>query len=85
MLIIIIIIIIIIKIPSCTYHLKQAEMKIAMFAHFKEYHGNKKNLRVYMIWGDAVSKLETFEWILNHISRSITWSLFGLKASYLVK
>ena len=44
-----------------------------------------KKLRVYMILGHAVSKLETFVWILNHISRSITWSLFILKASYFVK
>ena len=29
-------------------------------------------------------KVETFVWILNHISRSITLSLFTLKASYLV-
>ena len=36
-----------------------------------------------MVLGDAVSKLETFVWILNHISRFITWSLFILKASYL--
>ena len=36
-------------------------------------------------FGDAVSKLETFVWILNHISKSITWSLLTLKASYLVK
>ena len=43
-----------------------------------------KILRVYMVLGDAVSKL-TFVWILNHISRSITWSLFTLIASYLVK
>ena len=35
--------------------------------------------------GDAVSKLKMFLWILNHISRSITWSLFILKSSYLVK
>ena len=28
------------KIPSCTNYLKEAEMKITMFAHFKEYHGN---------------------------------------------
>ena len=26
------------KIPSSTYCLKEAEMKIAMFPHFKEYH-----------------------------------------------
>ena len=44
-----------------------------------------KIVRVYMVLGDAVSKLETFVWILNHISRSITLSLFTLKASYLVK
>ena len=31
------------------------------------------------------SKLETFVWILNHISRSITWSPFTLKTLYLVK
>ena len=30
-------------------------MKIAMFAHFKQYHGNHKILRVCMILGDAVS------------------------------
>ena len=27
-----------------------------------------------MVLGDAVSTLETFVWILNHVSRSITWS-----------
>ena len=36
-----------------------------------------------MVLVDAVSKLETFVGILSHISRSITWSLFTLKASYL--
>ena len=25
-----------------TLYLKEAEMKIAVFAHFKEYHGNHK-------------------------------------------
>ena len=44
-----------------------------------------KILRVYVVLGDAVSKLETFVWILSHISRSITWSLFTLKAPYLLK
>ena len=38
-----------------------------------------------MILGDAVSKLETFVWILNQISRFITSSLFTLKAPNLVK
>ena len=28
------------KILSCTFYLKEDEMKIAMFAHFKDYHGN---------------------------------------------
>jgi len=28
-----------------------------------------------MVLGEAVSKLETIVWILNHVSRSITWSL----------
>ena len=73
------------KIPSRSYYLKEAEMEIAMFAHFKEYTEVIKILRVYIIMGDAVSKLETFVWILNHILRSITWSLFTLKASYFVK
>ena len=30
------------KIPSCTYYLKEAEMKITMFAYFKEYNENHK-------------------------------------------
>ena len=38
-------------------------------------------LRVYMVLGDAVSKYG-FE---PYFTRSITWSLFTLKASYLVK
>ena len=70
---------------SCTLYLKEDEMKIAMEKSLG-YHGNhKKFLRVCMILGDAVSKLRTFVWILNPLSRSITWYLFILKASYLVK
>ena len=30
------------KILSCTFYLKEDEMKIAMFAYFKEYRGNHK-------------------------------------------
>ena len=30
------------KILSCIFYLKEDEMKIAMFAHFKEYRGNHK-------------------------------------------
>ena len=33
------------KIMSCTYYLKEAELKISMFAHFKEYHGNQNNFK----------------------------------------
>ena len=33
---------------------------------------DEKFLRVYVVLGDAVSKLETFVWILSHVSRSIT-------------
>ena len=38
-----------------------------------------------MVLGDDVSTLETFVWILNHVSKSITWFLFALKARNLVK
>ena len=38
-----------------------------------------------MVLGDAVSKLEMLVWILNCISKFITWSLLTLTASYLVK
>ena len=31
-----------------------------------------------MVFGDAVSKLETYVWILNHISKSFTWSPFTM-------
>ena len=30
------------EILSCTFFLKEDEMKSAMFAHFKEHHGNHK-------------------------------------------
>ena len=40
--------------------------------------------RVYMVLGDTVSQLQRFVWILNHISWSITLSLFTLTASYQV-
>ena len=42
-----------------------------------------KILTVYMVLGDAVLKLENQNWILNHVSRSITWSLFTLKSTIL--
>ena len=60
------------KIPSRTYYLKEAEMKIALFGHLKEYQRNHKKVKTYMTLGDdAVSKLETFVWIFKHISRFI--------------
>ena len=42
-----------------------------------------KKRRVYL--GDAVTKLQTFVWIFNHVSRVTTWSLFNLRAPNLVK
>ncbi len=44
-----------------------------------------KILRDYMVLGDAGLQLETFVWIFNHVSKSITSFLFILKASNLVK
>ena len=46
------------KIPSCTYNLKEAAMKIAMFAHFKEYHGNHKNLKSLYGFGGRCIKIK---------------------------
>ena len=44
------------KIPSCTYYLKEVEMKIAMFAHFKEYRGNHKHFKsLYDFWGRCLT------------------------------
>ena len=45
------------KIPSCTYYLKEAEMKVAMFAHFKEYHGNHKNFKSFIWFWGTLSKI----------------------------
>ena len=39
-----------------------------------------KKLRVYMVLGDDVTKLQRFVWLFNHVSRVITWSLFNLRA-----
>ena len=41
---------------------------------------DKKFLGVYMVLGDAVAKLETFVWILNHIVNLLTFMLRSLKA-----
>ena len=53
-----------------------------MFADFKsitEVIEKFKSL-IYMVLRDAVSTLETFVWILNHVSRSINGSLFFPKS-----
>ena len=44
-----------VKIPSCTYYLKEAVIKIAdVFVQFKEYHGNHKNFKsLYDFRGDC--------------------------------
>ena len=65
------------KTPPCTYYSREAEMKIAITEIIT-------NLRVYMILGDAVSKLDVCM-DMNHISRCTAWSLFTLKASHFVK
>ena len=36
-----------------------------------------------MVLGDAASKSEMFVWIFNYVLKSVTWSLFDLKASHL--
>ena len=38
-----------------------------------------------MVLGDAVTKLQRFVWIFNHVSRVITWSLFNFRAPNLFK
>ena len=40
---------------------------------------------LYMVLGDAVTKLHSFVRIFNHISRVITWSLFNFRAPNLFK
>ena len=44
------------KIPSCTYYLNEAEMKISMFAHFKEFHENHKNCKIFYDFGGRCLK-----------------------------
>ena len=39
------------------------EVKITLFAYLYEYYRNRKKRLVYMVLGDAASKLETFVWI----------------------
>ena len=41
------------------------ELKIVMFAHFKDYQGNHKNLKSLHDFGGCCLKLETFVWILK--------------------
>ena len=56
--------------PECYL---QSETKIEPDLRLQEYHRNReKNLRVYMVFGDVVTKLQTFVWIFNHVSRVIT-------------
>ena len=70
------------KIQSFVRHLKEESWDKVTYTckFFKKNHRNhKKMLRVYMVCGDAVSTLDTFGWSLNHVSRSITWSLLTPK------
>ena len=45
------------KILSCTYYLKEAEKKIVIFVHFKEYHGNHKNFKSLYGFGGRSLKI----------------------------
>ena len=54
---------------------------IAMFAHFKEYHGNHKNFKSLYGFGGRCIKIRDACMDV----RSITLSLFTLKAPYLAK
>ena len=73
------------KILSCTFHLKEDEMKIAMFAHFKEYHGNQNILRVYMVVGGRCLKIKDVCMDFEPYFKVHNLVSFILKASYLVK
>ena len=74
------------KILSFGHHLKEVEMKIAYACPFlRVTQKSEKKFRVDMVFGNTVSRLQTFVWILNDVSRSITSSLFTPKASNLVK
>ena len=62
-------------------YLEGTNSKITMFTHFLEYQRNReKKLKVYMVLGDAVTKLQTFVWIFNYVSNPCstlehqTWS-----------
>ena len=66
--------------------MKEVEKKIKYACPFlRVSQKSEKNFRVYMVFGGAVSTLQELVWILNHGSRSITCSVFILKASNLVK
>ena len=45
------------KILSRTFYLKEDQMKIAMFAHFKEYHGNHKKFKSLYDFGRRCQKI----------------------------
>ena len=45
------------KILSCKFYLKEGEIKIAMFANFKEYHGNHKKLKSLYDFGGRCLKI----------------------------
>ena len=74
------------KIFSFGHHLKEVEMNLITYAcpFLRVSQKSRKNLSVYMVLGDAVSTLLTFVWILKHVSRSTTWSLFILKALFIL-
>ena len=55
-------------------------------ANFTVYQKNGKNIvKSFIVLEDAVTKLQTFVWIFNRVSRVLTSSLFNLRAPNLVK
>ena len=74
-------------IPSCTYYLKEAEMKIAiMFAHFKDHHVNHAmHFKSLYHFGGRCLKIRDICTDFEPYFKVRGWSLLTLKASYLIK
>ena len=60
-------------------------MKITCLTIFKSITEFVKISRVYMVVADSLKFGRRCVWILNHVSRSVTWSLLTYKASNLIK
>ena len=57
------------KIPSCNFCLKEVEMKIDMFAHFNDYHGNHKNFKsLYGFGGRCLQISLAYGWRAGNLN-----------------